>query len=723
MPYPSRRSTLPSVGWSGAPARHHGAVIAALATAALVAVASGTVGQASAVPVVRSAASWSLSAGAAGSRAYTVSEPGYSLGLQAATPWLTVKSAGSATGFRLPLAALIGREALPAAARWSASVSGIQLTVWTTDGARRDLLRVVVTARPAYFTVEFAGQVGSSPTRSPAFFTTGGTSLAMAEVSTGFTPDPVFFSSTRTPKVRLGPISVPPYTAPFSPPPLDVELATPAGWLGIGLKQVPDATQLSVSARGQVLVNYPLTILAHVRDTGAGGTVAAPKPSPGERTSGRWFEFPTFALTTAAGSRDGLIAYHNALSSLGAATTAAPPGTRPSWWSWPLVDTWGQQLLTDAARREDEFTASWVRRYVAVWRQHFHLQHFTVIIDSQWQATLGSATPSSRFGGVSGMQRLVGELHAQGIKVLLWWPLWVVPSGLVRQVKADPTSTTFDSTLARQMAFLLGKGKEDLHVDGLKLDWGSLIPAAGHFSRPQLGVGAAALLRYMRLLAQDAWRAQPSAVIDGSAMAPQFVRYEDLLRLYDANSAEAWSDRAAIVSAVDPLTLMDSDGWRLTGSQAVSHIVGSAVFGTPAVYYASRWSGGKPVSSSLAAALGVLLQTTQGRGQGTARPLNSDPLTGDAWAYTVGGRLTAQTLNGARAVVVYQYRGACRSPVAAEAVSLTAGPLSIPLPAGAHFVSVLPAVAAAPGAAANQAVNLTVAVGVRYTLTLQTGGC
>jgi hypothetical protein len=61
--------------------------------------------------------------------------------------------------------------------------------------------------------------------------------------------------------------------------------------------------------------------------------------------------------------------------------------------------------------------------------------------------------------------------------------------------------------------------------------------------------------------------------------------------------------------------------------------------------------------------------------------------------------------------------------VAAEAVSLTAGPLSIPLPAGAHFVSVLPAVAAAPRAAANQAVNLTVAVGVRYTLTLQTGGC
>ena len=696
-------------------------MIAAMATA--VAIASGTVGQASEVSAARSTTAWGLSVSSVGSRAYTLAEPGYSLSLQAATPWLTLKSAGAATGFRLPLAALIGREALPKASQWSAYASGPRLTVWTTDAARRDLLRVVVTARPAYFTVQFAGQVASLPASSSAFFTTGGASLAMAEVRTGFTPDPVFFSSTRTPTVRLGPISVAPYTAPFSPPPFDVELATPAGWLGMGLQQVPDATQLSVSARGQLLVNYPLRILAHVRNTGAGGTVAAPKPSPGDQTRGRWFEFPTFVLTIAADPRDGLIAYHNALSSLGAATTAAPPGTRPSWWSWPLVDTWGQQLLTDAARRDDEFTASWVRRYVALWRQQFRLQHFTVIIDSQWQATLGSATPSNRFGGIFGMQRLVGELHAQGIKVLLWWPLWVVPSGPVGKAKADPTSTTFNSSLARQMAFMLGKGKDDLHVDGLKLDWGSLIPTAGHFSRPQLGVGAAALLRYMRLLAHDAWRAQPSAVIDGSAMAPQFVRYEDLLRLYDANSSEAWSDRAATVSAVDPLTLMDSDGWRLRGSQAVSHIVGSAVFGTPALYYASRWSGGKPISSSLASALGVLLQTSQGRGQGSARPLNSDPSTGDAWAYMVGGRITAQTLNGALAVVVYHYRGACRSPAAAEVVSLEAGPLSIPLPAGAQFVSVLPTVAAAPETAGNQTANLTVAVGVRYRLTLLTGGC
>jgi hypothetical protein len=141
------------------------------------------------------------------------------------------------------------------------------------------------------------------------------------------------------------------------------------------------------------------------------------------------------------------------------------------------------------------------------------------------------------------------------------------------------------------------------------------------------------------------------------------------------------------------------------------------------LYYGSRWSGGKPISSSLASALGVLLQTTQGRGQGTARPLNIDPSTGDAWAYTVGGRITAQTLNGALAVVVYHYRGACRSPAAAEVVSLEAGLLSIPLPAGAQFVSVLPTVAAAPETAGNQTANLIVAVGVRYRLTLQTGGC
>ena len=658
---------------------------------------------------------------------YTITEPGYSLSLPVGSPWLTLRSASVSGSFTFPLVALIGRSSWPSGVKMRAATKGTSLTLWATGPSRRPLQQAVVTAHSGFFTVRLGGQLGSAPGLEPAFFSTGRVGLAMASITSGFTPDPRFSPLTRTPAVQLGPIPVAPYTAPFSPPPFDVELATPVGWVGIGLLQVPNATQLDVSSRGQVMVNYPLSVLARIQDQGAGGRISAPRVAGDSAAVGTWLRFPEFVVTLASNWLTGLSTYHDALASFGAATVAAPPGARPSWWSWPLVDTWGQQLVTDAARKDNEFTAGWVLRYVALWRQKFHLKHFTVIIDAQWQSTLGSATPSSRFGGAAGMRHLVDQLHAQGLKVLLWWPLWVVPQGPVGKVKADPTSAQFATTLARQMSTVLGRGKQGLHVDGLKLDWGSLIPGASHYSRPQLGVGAAALLRYMRLLAQDAWRVRPAAVIDASAMAPQFGRYEDLLRLYDASSADAWTNRAAVVSAVDPLALVDGDGWRLTGSQAIPHIIESAVFGTPAIYYATRWGGGAPISDPEADALGLLVGMTQGRGQGTAWPLQGDndspldSLVGDDWTYTVAGRLVAESLAGAQAAVVYHYQAGCRAPSQAEIVSLVAGRLAVPLPAGARLVRVTPTVPAAVTAGAGTPVALQARAGVAYYLTLT--GC
>lgn len=681
------------------------------------AVAWSPVSASSAAP----SAAWSSNRGSTGRTTDTMIEAGYRLSLEAGTPWLNLTGGSRAASFRIPLAAEFGRAPWTGSARWSATTTGARLTLWGRVGSGAPLLKVVVTASPAYFTVQFSGRVGTLLSQVPQFFTTGHTGLEMSEVSSGITPDPVFRSPTRTPEIRLGPLAVAPYTAPMAPPPFVVELSTRLGWVSVGLVRVPDATTLSVTSGGAVAVNYPLGILRRVRDVGAGGVVPAPRAPSGAPPGGRWLEFPAFVITTSGSSRAGLVAYHSALAAMGQAASAAPPGARPAWWSWPLVDTWGQQLVTDAARRDDEFTASWVRRYVVLWKSEFHIQHFTVIIDAQWQSKLGSATPSSRFGGVAGMQKLVNELHSQGIKVLLWWPMWVTPSAPVSRAKVDPTSSHFTSTLATQMRTLLGGGPHDLHVDGLKLDWGSLVPSDNHFSRPQLGVGAAALLRYMRLIAQDAWGVAGGALIDASAMAPQFVRYEDLLRLYDANSSEAWSDRAATVSAVDPLSLMDGDGWRLTSSQAVSHIVGSSIFGTPAVYYASRWAGGAPISAVQAAALGLLLTVAETRGQGTATPLTSDPASGDDWSYTVGGRLAAQSLAGARAIVVYRYHGACRSPQGAEVVSMDSGQLSVPLPAGASLVQVSPSVTVS--ATAGTPPVLSLAAGVPYILSLRPGAC
>ncbi len=694
---------------------------APLALAAASGLALSAVGAAAAPvarPSARLTASWTATRTAGGGRGWAIREPAYRLLVGASGDRLTIENAMATRRLVLPIAATVGRAQLPRSARLETTASGSTATVTVSSAAGLALVQAVVAAHPTFFTVRFSARLGSAPRRRPGFFTDGRTGLPMGSVTTGYSPDPgVRQPNTRTPETFLG-VHHPLPNGPFAPPPYDVELSTPVGWLGIGLVQLPNARRLAVTAAGAVSVDYPLATIRQFADRGAGGRTAAPAGPVGQR--GTWLRFPAFALTLAGGWEGGLRAYGAALRSLKAATAAAPPGARPSWWYWPIVDTWGQQWVTGEARTDEDFTAAWVRRYVDLWRQRFGIRHFTVVIDAQWQQSLGRSLPSTRFGGVAGMRRLIAELHAQGLRVLLWWPLWI-KSSVKGQTPTwiDPTAAGYPAHLAAQIRQLVGTGPTGLGADGLKLDWGAMIPPDRTFADPTLGIGAAALYRYMALISRDAWAARPTAVIDGSAMAPQFGGLQDLLRLYDANSAETWSDRSTIVAAADPLQLVDGDGWEIVGPQAVPHMVQSAIFGTPAIYYVTRWSGGAPISPSTARALGALLRLTVTRGQGVARPYHVDVPAGDDWGYRQGSRLLARSIGGARAAVVYRYRAGCPLPRSAELVSVDPLQLAVPIPHGSTLARVAPAgttVRTRSGAA-----TLRARAGVRYTLTLR--GC
>jgi hypothetical protein len=367
-------------------------------------------------------------------------------------------------------------------------------------------------------------------------------------------------------------------------------------------------------------------------------------------------------------------------------------------------------MVDRVARRSPRYTAAWVKTFVASWRQQFGLRRFTLVIDSDWQTRLGHTTPSARFGGVAGMRRLIKELHSEGVKVELWWPMWINQSPSGQRYRVDPTAPGFKAQLAKQMTQLLGTGPGDLGANGLKLDWGELVPppAAEELVRPQLGIGASLLLRYMKVLSKSAWKADPTALIDASAVAPQFGGTVSSLRLYDAHLASTWSYRAAIVSAVDPLTAIDGDGWRLNVSQAAPHIVESAVFGTPALYYATRWSGGSRIRRSLARALGAVVAASEGRGVGRA-----DQLRDGAWRYEADGRTTAQTLSNSRALVVYHYggRGQCWSAVVVSTVRVQ---VDVPECGGAKVVSVRHGVAPTRFSQRGPDLSFAAAAGVTY---------
>ncbi|MHB1527586.1 MAG: hypothetical protein ACYCZN_15170 [Candidatus Dormibacteria bacterium] len=652
---------------------------------------------------------WSWPTGEGNSDPLALRERAYTLELVRTTGMLTVQAP---TGtFSLPLTALVGRAALPAGSYFVATTNGSELSLYTFDHQGVLLEQARLLAHPTFFTVDFSARLGGDPFAGATFFDSGHLGLPTRFLHQAFSPDPVSPSLSPTPTTYLG-VHPPLPTAPFAPPPFDLEFRTGRGWTGFGLVQVPNATALSLTSAGGLSVNYPLSVLARIRDQGAGGRVTPPAGVPGQPGGGLWLGFPAFVVTLGGTAPQGLAAYHDALSQLGEAPVAAPPGQRPGWWSQPMVDTWGQQLVSGAGRNSPAFTANWVRNFVTSWRQQFGVAHFTLVIDAQWQAKLGHTTPSPRFGGVPGMRLLIQQLHAQGVRVLLWWPLWKDQAGPRQHLRVDPTSPGFPAQTARQMAVLLGTGPGDLGADGLKLDWGFLVPPPSQerLVRPQLGIGAALLLRYMTVLSKAAWKADPGAVVDGSAVAPQFGGTEDTLRLYDAHTASTWSYRAAIVSAVDPLSQIDGDGWALTGPQAVAHIVESAVFGVPAVYYSTHWSGGQPISRTLARALGALLAIGQQRGQGQA-----DLLPGGGWSYVVGRQVTARTLANAHALVIYHYyRGRCLD---ATVISAVPTEVSVPNCADSTLTSIRSSHGRGPRLDRDRtSSSFTVAAGVTYEL-------
>jgi hypothetical protein len=581
----------------------------------------------------------------------------YQLVLSSADEELTVETTHGRVFTRFPLVALAGRSKVPGVVGLlvKRTATGLIATATTTGG--RMLSRATLMASPTFFTVSFEAALGPDTGQVPRFFDDGEKGLDWSKIRHRLSPDPRGSLLSTTPATRVG------TGTSFSPPPFDLQLQTGQGWLGLGLVQVPDATDLYTSSDGSVEVNYPLGTLARFKDEGAGGLVG--------RTGGvPLLKFPSFVVTFANGPWTGLTAYHSALQNLGYAPQAALPGYRPSWWSWPLVDTWGQQMVEGAARTSPLYTASWVRKYVAAWKARYGQSKITLVLDSQWQARIGEAQPSSRFGGVAGLRRLIAAFHDQGIHVLLWWPLWVLgskckgltgpaalgcatrPDQLIPNHRKliDPTAASFGPTLRAEIRTLLGRGPGDVGADGLKIDWGQLTPDPNlvHLARPQLGVGAAALLRYLQMIYTDAQQVRRGTLIESSAVAPQYGGTLDMIRLYDAWGEATWQTRAQIVSAVDPGTLIDGDDWAVQSGQAVAHAVSSSVYGTPASYFLSRWYDGEAISPAEARVLGTIMHLSAFKGQGEAGVLPDGN-----WGYWVHGWLRAQTLGEDSAVAVY----------------------------------------------------------------------
>ena len=567
----------------------------------------------------------------------------------------------------MPLTVLAARSELPPGTRAHTMLDGHQLTTQMLARDGRVLEQAVVVPTAQSFTVSFTSSLGTQRAALPAFFSDGDRGIAMKTISQGYTPDPRSASSSPLPSVStIG-------RSPFAPPPFDVQLRAAPGWFGLGLVQVPAATTMRLTRDGALTVDYPLARLGSQADLGAGPPVEG------------MVRFPDVLVTFAANPLDGLRAYHDQLAARHALDPASPPGRRPSWWSDPMADTWGEQMALGAERGSPHFGTAWVTQFAATFRRRYHLQHFTVVIDSRWQARIGDPLPDPvRFGGVRGMRALIDQLHAQGLHVLLWWPMWAhridhIPMNAKQARLAppnrmiDPTLADFQSTMAGTVADMLGAAPGQLHADGFKLDWQYDIPDG--LAHPATAWGALALYRYMDAIHGAAHTVRGDAMVDASAVAPQFSAVADTVRLYDAWSTAEWDRRAAMVAAVAPEMLIDGDGWQAGAGDMVSHTVSSAVFGVPAVYFASTWTGGAAIPAAVTDELGTVLSLSALKGQGRAAPL-----AGGEWQYVAGGMTTARTFAHERALVVRA--PSCGATWTARATSAVYGRLVVPMTGG-----------------------------------------
>ena len=586
-----------------------------------------------------------------------------------ANPLSTVVTVESTTGVEyssFPLLMVPGTGRLPAGVHRQLRLLHGRLVATLTSASGSLIERTVLTPGPDAFTVQFSAALPKDPPDGPAVFFCDGVRGLEAGVPAGvFVPD---LSGMLDP---AGPSVSAKGRRPFAPPPFQVQVRGRAGWLGVGLVQVPNATTMRLRPECGISIDYRLGLIQ-------------PSPGPvGGGGAGTMVTFPTFVLTFGADPYQALRSYYTALAGMGAVVTP-DPATRPLWWQEPMADTWGQQRAEHVQRGSPRFTAGWVLKFAETWRARFGVSRFTLVIDSRWQTSIGNPVPDPvRFGGWAGMRRLVDRLHSQGIRVLLWWPLWIrypfesppdrqALSLLPARFYVDPTAAGFDAATRYLTGRLLGKGPDSVGANGLKLDWGyDLSPSVAD---PSQGWGAAALLRYMTILHQEAHRVRPDALIDSSAAAPQFQAVTDSVRLYDAWSEAQWAKRAAIVAAVDPGVLIDGDGWRAGPADIGPHTVASTVFGVPAVYYSDRWADGAPLPAGVAAALGrvVSLSTLKGGGTATITP-------GGNWRYFAHGTLTAESFDSNRALAVWVY-AACRATGAV--VSTVDSDLRVPLPGG-----------------------------------------
>ncbi|MFQ6618144.1 MAG: hypothetical protein ACE5QV_05595 [Fidelibacterota bacterium] len=424
----------------------------------------------------------------------------------------------------------------------------------------------------------------------------------------------------------------------FAPAPLNLSFETEAGWFSIGIVEIPDATYFGMTGMG-LQIDYPWRLV---------------KPD-----SEGFFKVDRIIFSFSSSEFESISDYRRNLMELG--QISDPPLEEkeiPEWWTYPLVCTWGEQMIKKVTYDNTEFNLEWVRNYVLSQEKVLGIKKFTLIIDDKWSRLYGDPGPDSRFAD---MRKFIDWMHARGHRVLLWWKSWIAEKGSLAEKmgisdngKVDATHPDFEGYIKKIMKSMLGNGKGELDADGFKVDFMFEVrdPAQANYKRPKLGMGIKELYRYMKIFYKTAKEVKADALITASAPNPHFADVQDMIRLNDD-----WDDklrrekRARIVAAALPNHLMDGDAAEMFSTIAAYHYSTSTIYSIPSIYYLTEFHDG-PISQELQITISNLMKLALLKGAGKTRFIDYGH-----WEAIYRGVKRGEVLNNGTLVLIYPEDG------------------------------------------------------------------
>jgi hypothetical protein len=297
-------------------------------------------------------------------------------------------------------------------------------------------------------------------------------------------------------------------------------------------------------------------------------------------------------------------------SRLVATGIAATPAHRdpPAWWREPIFCGWGAQCrlaIRDGAGMPGASAYATEANYDAFLG---HLERNgivpgTVVIDDKWQTAYGTCQPDpSKFPDLRGW---IAARHARKQRVLLWWKAWD-PEGLPERwcvrseagtpLGLDPTNPEARDAVRAAVRTMLAP--DELDADGLKIDFTARTPSGVATRHHGATWGIALLHELLTLVAEEARRVKPEALLVGHAPNPLFgsvidmIRLNDMVRLDDPEPAvdvvPQMRYRAAVARAALPDHLIDTDDWCAPDLETWRRFLGiKTELGVPALYYAT----------------------------------------------------------------------------------------------------------------------------------------